>query len=66
MDEKKSYFGKNKMISIIKNNPQLKTKSVTSSLLQELNEFTKGAALSDDVTILVVDYEKETENNQPV
>ena len=54
------------MISIIKNSKQLKTESVASSLLHELNEFTSGAALSDDVTLLVVDYDKETEDNKPV
>ncbi len=65
MDGKKNYFGINKMISIIKNSKHLKTESVASSLLHELNEFTGGAALSDDVTLLVVDYDRETEDNKP-
>ena len=64
-DEKKNYFGQEKMISIVQNNPQLKTNAVISTLLQELNEFTKGASLADDVTILVVDYDRESENNKP-
>lgn len=59
-NEKKSYFGKDKLVSIIKNSKLLKTESVTSCLLQELNKFTMGAALSDDVTLLVVDYDRET------
>ena len=61
MDDARNYFGKNKMISIVKSALKLKTESVTSLLLQELNEFTRGAALADDVTILVVDYDKESE-----
>lgn len=64
-DDKKNYFGQNRMVSIVQNNPQLKTESIISALLQELNEFTKGASLADDVTILVVDYDKENENNKP-
>jgi sigma-B regulation protein RsbU (phosphoserine phosphatase) len=62
-DDKKNYFGQNKLVSIVQNNPQLQTESVISTLLQELNEFTRGASLADDVTILVVDYDKENENN---
>jgi hypothetical protein len=49
------------MISILKDESLLTTDLVTSRLLQELNEFTQGAALSDDVTILVVDYDDSAE-----
>jgi len=66
MDEKRNYFGHNKTVAIIKSALHLKAEGVTSQLLQELNEFTRGAALADDVTLLVVDYDRESENNKPV
>lgn len=61
MDETSKYFGMEKMLSILKDNTLPTAEVLTSRLLQELNEFTQGAALVDDVTILVVDYDRENE-----
>lgn len=57
MDGNKKQFGKERMVSIMKENRDMPTDRITGKLLVELNEYTGGATLSDDVTMVMVDYD---------